>query len=117
MLVSIYGPRSCAILKRTACIITFCAQGRIAAGSRPGLEFRSGEIRFRSSTIKIQTRDVWGLPHFAFRRGVVEIGRAGTEGMTIETDDNILPLLETVVENGTLKIRPRQEILRSEPGS
>ncbi|WP_426193041.1 head GIN domain-containing protein [Massilia sp. DWR3-1-1] len=37
--------------------------------------------------------------------GSVEIRLGNTESVTIETDDNLLPLIETVVENGTLKIR------------
>ena len=38
--------------------------------------------------------------------GTVELRIGNTEGVTIETDDNILPLIETAVENGTLRIRP-----------
>jgi hypothetical protein len=37
---------------------------------------------------------------------LVEIQQGEAEGVTIETDNNLLPLVETVVENGTLKIRP-----------
>jgi hypothetical protein len=37
--------------------------------------------------------------------GSVELRIGNTESVTIETDDNLLPLIETVVENGTLKIR------------
>jgi hypothetical protein len=43
--------------------------------------------------------------------GEVEL-RVGTgEGVSIETDDNILPLIETRVENGTLEIRPARDNL------
>jgi hypothetical protein len=46
-----------------------------------------------------------GLPgHVALRIG-------NTEGITIEADDNLLPLVETVVENGTLTIRPTRRNL------
>ena len=38
--------------------------------------------------------------------GSVELRIGNTEGITIEADDNLLPLLETVVEGNTLKIRP-----------
>ncbi|KQQ45754.1 hypothetical protein ASF61_18980 [Duganella sp. Leaf126] len=38
--------------------------------------------------------------------GDVEVRIGTTEGVTVETDDNIQPLLETVVEQGTLRIRP-----------
>lgn len=51
-----------------------------------------------------------GLP------GHVELRIGSSEGITIEADDNLLPLVETVVEGGTLKIRPtrRNLNLRSE---
>ncbi|MEN3277914.1 MAG: hypothetical protein V7631_3704, partial [Massilia sp.] len=59
-----------------------------------------------SGQIKRETRDVG---HF---RGValalpanVELRVGNSESVTIETDDNLLPLIETEVENGTLKIR------------
>lgn len=39
----------------------------------------------------------------------VELRIGNGESVTIETDDNILPLVETMVENGTLKIRTAKE--------
>lgn len=41
--------------------------------------------------------------------GNVEIRHGDTESITIETDDNIQPLIETVVENGTLRIRAQKK--------
>ena len=38
--------------------------------------------------------------------GSVELRLAATDDILIETDDNLLPLIETVVENGVLQIRP-----------
>jgi hypothetical protein len=46
-----------------------------------------------------------GLPGLVSRR----IGNS--ESVTIEADDNLLPLVETVVEGGTLKIRPNKRNL------
>ncbi|AXA91596.1 head GIN domain-containing protein [Massilia sp. YMA4] len=44
--------------------------------------------------------------------GNVEV-RTGSDGpITIEGDDNVLPLVETVVENGVLQIRPAKKKLR-----
>lgn len=42
--------------------------------------------------------------------GKVEIRSGGREGITIEADANLLPLIETVVENGTLKIRGKDHM-------
>lgn len=43
--------------------------------------------------------------------GHVELRIGNTESVTIEADDNLLPLLETVVEDGTLEIRPARRNL------
>jgi hypothetical protein len=52
-----------------------------------------------------------GLP------GHLELRIGNTEGVTIEADDNLLPLVETVVENGTLKIRSTRRNLNLESKS
>ena len=38
--------------------------------------------------------------------GSVEIRMGDSESVSVESDDNIVPLIETVVEDGTLRIRP-----------
>lgn len=65
-----------------------------------------------STIIKRQTR---ALGHFT---GIglnlpakVEVRIGATESVTIETDDNLLPLIETVIEDGTLKLRPNKRNL------
>jgi hypothetical protein len=69
-----------------------------------------------SGNVKKQARE---LAHFT---GVslslpanMELRIGNTESVSIETDDNLLPLIETVIENGTLKIRPtkRNSILHA----
>ena len=61
-----------------------------------------------SGTPRTETRDVSGFTGIGLSlNAVVEIRQGGTEGVTIEADDNILPLIETVVENASLKIRPK----------
>ncbi len=63
-----------------------------------------------SGNIKEQTRDVG---HFnALSVGLpadVQLRQGNIERVTISTDDNILPLVGTVVENGVLKIQPAHE--------
>jgi carbon monoxide dehydrogenase subunit G len=59
-----------------------------------------------SGNIKSETRAVSGFTGISL--GVpanAEIVQGGNEGISIETDDNILTLIETVVEEGKLKIR------------
>lgn len=71
------------------------------------LDWIAGEKVQGSGTIKKQARE---LAHFngvaLSLPGNMELRIGNTEGITIETDDNLLPLIETVIENGTLKIRP-----------
>lgn len=66
-----------------------------------------------STIIKRQTR---ALGHFT---GIglnlpakVEVRIGATESVTIETDDNLLPLIDTVIEDGTLKLRPNKRNLK-----
>jgi hypothetical protein len=44
--------------------------------------------------------------------GNLELRIGNSEGITIETDDNLLPLIETTIENGVLKIRPTKRNAR-----
>lgn len=97
-----------ALLRRAAFIITLSA----AAGASSAVHawewnLGLGKSVSGSGTIKSETRAVSGFTGISLAvNGLVEIQQGGAEGVTIETDDNLLPLLETVVENGTLKIRP-----------
>ena len=59
-----------------------------------------------SGNIKTEVRSVSGFTGVSMSvPGKAEIIQAGSEGVSIETDDNILPLIETVIEDGKLKIR------------
>jgi hypothetical protein len=60
-----------------------------------------------SGNIKSETRAVGHFTGVAMSLpGKMELRIGNTEGLTIETDDNLLPLIEAVIENGTLKVRP-----------
>ena len=41
----------------------------------------------------------------------LELRIGATESVTLETDDNLLPLIDTTIENGTLQIRPTKSRL------
>ena len=59
-----------------------------------------------SGKTKIDNRDVSGFTGIALgMSAVVDLVQGSSEGVTIETDENILPHIQTVVERGTLKIR------------
>jgi len=96
---------SAGLLAATAPVVT--------AQAGPLSWLNGGERVQGSGKIVKQNREVG---HFnALTVGVsgdVEIRLGNTEGVTVETDDNVQPLIETVVENGTLRIRPAKNSLR-----
>jgi len=59
-----------------------------------------------SGVVKSEVRNVSGFHAVAVDLPAeVTLSQGNTEGLTLVTDDNVAPLVETVVENGTLKIR------------
>ncbi len=71
-----------------------------------------GERVEGNGNIKRQARQVSHFDGLALELpGKLELRMGDSEGVTIEADDNVLPLVETVVENGTLKIRPSKRNL------
>jgi hypothetical protein len=107
---------------RTILSTLFLSAGLLAASAPLGmaqagpLSWLSGGERVQGSgKIVKQNREVG---HFtALSVGVsgdVEIRQGSTEGVTVETDDNVQALIETVVENGTLRIRLAKNNLRLE---
>lgn len=98
----------------------FLSAGLLAA-SAPVLPVQAGPLSWLgggervqgSGKIVKQSREVG---HFhALSVGVngdVEIRLGNTEGVTVETDDNLQALIETVVENGALRVRPVKNNLK-----
>lgn len=71
-----------------------------------------GEQVRGSGAIVRQQRDVKNFTGLANGMAAkVEIHLGDKESVTVETDDNLLPLIETVVEDGLLKIRPARRNL------
>jgi hypothetical protein len=71
-----------------------------------------GESVHGSGKITTQSRQV---AHFSgvdlSVPGEAQVRIGAGEGITIETDDNLQPLIETVVENGVLQVRPAKHNL------
>jgi hypothetical protein len=94
-------------------LIAACALACIAlapqaeAGDWP---WSKSELVQGSGRVQSQARDVAHFSGLALSlQGNVEIrSGSGREGVTVEADDNLLPLIETVVEDGTLKIRAKR---------
>lgn len=92
-------------LLMTAGLLALAAPAGVAhAGLMDGW---SSERVQGSGKITTQSRE---LGHFSALAssvsGDVEVRLGNTESVTVETDDNLQALLETVVEKGTLRIRP-----------
>ncbi|MBB3223980.1 head GIN domain-containing protein [Pseudoduganella umbonata] len=79
-----------------------------AAADGPSLAWLGGGERIQGSgKIVSQTRQPGAFRGVELTTGAhVEVVTGGDDSLTIEGDDNILPLLETVVRDGVLTIRP-----------
>lgn len=64
-----------------------------------------------SGTMAIETRDVSGFSEIDFSgSGMVLVSVTGTESLTVEAEDNILPMLTTEVRDGRLILGASQSI-------
>ncbi|MFC7420865.1 head GIN domain-containing protein [Iodobacter arcticus] len=62
-----------------------------------------------SGKIEKQTRPLAAFTAISSETtGRVEVIQDNTESISIESDDNIIPVIETIIENGTLKIRHKK---------
>jgi hypothetical protein len=92
------------------CALAFAA----AAPQAPAVDWgwtRGGEQVQGNGNIQRQARETGQFTGVALSLpGKVEVRSGAKEGVTVETDANLLPLIDTVVENGTLKIRARNHV-------
>ena len=64
-----------------------------------------------SGTMAVESRDVRGFNAIDLNgSGAVHVSVTGTESLTVEAEDNILPLLTTEIRNGTLVLGASQSI-------
>src|SRR5215212_8679511 len=79
----------------------------LALASSLALVAGCGGVR-GSGVMASETRSVSGFSEVALSgTGDVRIAQSGQESLTIEAEDNLLPLLETFVEDGRLTLRTR----------
>lgn len=68
-----------------------------------------------NGVIRTQARPVSGFTAVALGMPAhVEIRQGSAEGVTIEADENLLPLIETTVQRGSLEIKPARKNLQLE---
>ena len=90
-------------------LLAACIAGGLAAATHTHAASWSwgGEQVQGSGRVVKQVRQVGNFNGLSLSvPGRVELRIGNSEGVTVEADDNVLPLIETVVENGTLEIRP-----------
>ena len=89
-----------------AAAIGLCAIPASQALASP-LDWIAGDQIKGNGNVKKQVRE---LAHFTAVSlslpANAELRIGNTESISIETDDNLLPLIDTAIENGVLKIRP-----------
>lgn len=83
-----------------------------AAGALAGSSWFGGDEVKGNGITKSQARQVANFTGVKLSLpATTEVRLGATEGITIETDDNLLPMIETVVERGVLKVRPTRDNL------
>lgn len=93
-----------------ACVLAGTAP--LQPASALGFGWNGGDSVQGSGTVTRQAREVGHFTGLALALpGTVELKIGNSEGVTVETDDNLQPLVETVVEGETLKIRPSRRNL------
>lgn len=99
-----------------AAALSFGLTGAVLPVQASALDWFSGSKVAGSGKLQKQARELGHFDAVALgMAGNVELRLGDTESVTIETDDNILPEIETVVENGTLRIRPVKKDTRLAP--
>jgi hypothetical protein len=94
-----------------ACALACAASSMTVPAFAGGWSFGRSEQVQGNGNIKRQAREVGHFTGLSLSLpGQVEVRTGNSEGLTIETDDNLLPLIETVVEDGTLKIRNKNKV-------
>jgi len=95
--------------RRTVLVAACTLACAVAAPQVEAWQWGKSEQVRGSGNVKHETRTIGHFNGLSVALpGDVDVRTGNTEGITIEADDNLLPLIETVVEDGTLKIRPRR---------
>lgn len=90
--------------------LAIAAVGAASTTEALDFDFFKGGVKIKGNGhVVVQARPVANFHGVAFSLpGKLEIRPGNTEGLTVETDDNLLPYIETVVENGVLRVRGSQ---------
>ncbi len=99
-------------LLAAACVLALGAAFALPATQARDWDWSKGEQVQGNGNVQRQARELGAFSGVALSLpGKVENRSGGREGITVETDANRLPLIETVVEDGTLKIRAKGHMM------
>lgn len=102
--------------RRRSLLLAACAVALAAPGHQALAFSLWGDSVQGSGRVTTQTRNVGNFRGLSLDvPGDVELRIGNLESVTVETDDNLQPLIETVVEDGLLKIRPSRRNLNLRP--
>ncbi|NJN68265.1 MAG: DUF2807 domain-containing protein [Chloroflexaceae bacterium] len=94
-----------------ALVLTGCQIGGISGGAGEAIEVITG-----TGNIVTETREVSGFDVVYLQgKGHLIITQGERETLTVETDENLMPLIETEVSNGVLTLRLDLERSRIQP--
>jgi hypothetical protein len=97
-------------------VAAFALAAPLATVAASPLDWIGGEKVRGSGAVRKQAR---AIAHFTGLSlsvpAQLELRIGNSEGISIETDDNLLPLIETVIVDGTLKIRPVKKNMHLHP--
>ena len=110
-----HGPMRLSFLlvgwQKIALILTLLPVSLVAVGCATEQWFRSGNQGYGSGNVARETRSVSGFSEVALSGiGNLTIRQTGSESLTIEAEDNVIPYIDTTVENNRLTITTRNGI-------
>ena len=92
-------------------LLLLVASSAVAGATLAHADWFSGPTIRGSGVVQSETRDVGTFTGVALAiSALVEVRNGAKDTVSVDADDNILPLIETVVENGTLQIRFKDKV-------
>jgi hypothetical protein len=94
-----------------ALVIALLAAVIVVTGMLTGCDGVGGRVVRGSGNITTERRDVSGFTEIRVNgMGDVTLEQTGTDSLSVETDDNLLPLLETTVRDGVLRLGTKDNV-------
>jgi hypothetical protein len=94
-----------------ALVVVLLAAVVVVTGMLTGCDAVGGRVVRGSGSIATERRDVSGFTEVRVNgMGDVTLQQSGTDSLSVEADDNLLPLLETTVRDGVLRLGTKDNV-------